>query len=91
MNDEIELHGWTAVPRDPKVFLSKRSKNKEPEPLLIDDLPFPIDELVTKVQEFAKSELREETYNHSMRVYYFGNPLVLLSAAKYQQLPSSSH
>lgn len=70
MTNEIEEHGWTAVPRDFNTLLKDR---KEPSPLLVDDIPWPVEDLVTKVQKYAKDELREETYNHSMRVYYFGN------------------
>ena len=73
MTTEIEEHGWTAVPRDFKELLQGKPYLKEPTALVVDDIPWPIDDLVTKVQGYAKGDLREETYNHSMRVYYFGN------------------
>lgn len=69
----IAVHGWTAVPRDPKVFLEGKEYLHAPAPLLVQDMDFPRDDpLVAKVQNYAKEHLLEQTFNHSMRVYYFG-------------------
>lgn len=71
--DSLALRGWTAVVRDPKVLLSGDSYINKPSPLLVKDIPFPSDDdLVAKVQEYAKAKLTPQTYNHSMRVFYFG-------------------
>lgn len=45
----------------------------EPGPLSIDSIKFPFDDLVVaKTLDYAKAVLHPETFNHSMRVYYFG-------------------
>ncbi|KAI4154078.1 MAG: hypothetical protein LQ340_001903 [Diploschistes diacapsis] len=75
MTAQIEEHGWTAVPRDFKVLLQGKPYLKEPTGILVDDIPWPVDELVTKAQEYAHGELGAQTYNHSMRVYYFARAI----------------
>lgn len=73
--EDIALHGWTAVARDPQALLSGRSYINSPGPLLARDISFPSDDdLVVRVQEYAKDKLAPQTYNHSMRVFYFGKP-----------------
>lgn len=72
-NAEVAQHGWTAIARDPQIVLSGKSNLHEPAPLLVKDIAFPGDDvLVAQVQAYAKSKLAPQTYNHSMRVYYFG-------------------
>lgn len=75
MADSISIHGWTALPRDPSVILDGKKNVKAPEPVTVDNIPLPSTELARKVLEYAKKELREETFNHSMRVYYYGTLL----------------
>lgn len=70
--DPITVHGWTSVPRDPKVILDGKPYIHQPSPLLVKDISFPSeDPLVKSVQQYAKEKLLPQTYNHSMRVYYF--------------------
>lgn len=70
---EVAQHGWTAIARDPQVVLSGKSSLHEPKPLLVKDIAFPSDDaLVSNVQAYAKEKLAPQTFNHSMRVYYFG-------------------
>lgn len=70
--DPIAHHGWTAVPRDAAVILNSKPYIHEPKPLLVKDIKFPSDDpLVVKTQQYAKEKLLSQTYNHSMRVYYF--------------------
>lgn len=72
-SDPVATHGWTAVPVDPNVILGGKEYIHEPEPLLVKDIKFPSDDpLVVKVQEYASEKLSPQTFNHSMRVYYFG-------------------
>ena len=67
-------HGFTAVSRDIDNKILKGAKNvKDPIPLSTEDINFPSEALVQKVQEYAKAHLNEQTFNHSMRVYYYGN------------------
>lgn len=74
-SDPITVHGWTAVPRDTSILLGGKEYIHKPEPLLIKDMKFPSeDPLVTRIQEYAREKLPPQTYNHSMRVYYFGIP-----------------
>ena len=71
MSDSKEIHGWTAVPRDP-VILFKSYTKSEPKPLVVNDIPLPDSSLSRKVLAYAEKELSEQTFNHSMRVYYYG-------------------
>ena len=74
--DNVALQGWTAVVRDPKVLLSGKPHINEPSPVLVKDIAFPSDDdLVVKVQEYARDKLPSQTYNHSMRVFYFGESM----------------
>ncbi len=54
------------------IFLGKPFLNK-PQPLLVNDIKFPSDDsIVAKVHQYAKEKLPGKTFNHSMRVFYFG-------------------
>jgi cyanamide hydratase len=69
--DTVATHGWTAVPSDSNAILKGRPYIHKPEPLLVKDMTFPSEDVVTKVQQYAKEKLAPQTYNHSMRVFYF--------------------
>ncbi|KAF1982211.1 cyanamide hydratase [Aulographum hederae CBS 113979] len=71
MSDSITQYGWTAVPRSEEQLLALIDSSNT-KPIDISDLPFPTGELVDHVMEYAKKELTEETFNHSMRVYHYG-------------------
>lgn len=76
-DDPVAVHGWIAVPTDANVVLGGNDYIHEPEPLLVRDIKFPSDDpLVARVQEYAHEKLAPQTFNHSMRVYYFGTSLV---------------
>ena len=83
--DSIPSYGWTAVVRSQKALLRNQPYINVPEPILVKDIPFPSDPLVTKVRDYAKKHLLEQTYNHSMRVYYFGMAILQ------QQFPDRAH
>ncbi|KAH8652052.1 urea hydro-lyase cyanamide [Xylariales sp. PMI_506] len=71
--EDIAKHGWTAVPVDSNVIFGNKPYLHEPAPMTIAEIPFPSDDpIVAEVQAYAKEQLSEPTYNHSMRVYYFG-------------------
>lgn len=59
----MSQHGFTALPRDINVLLKGRTNINDPEPVMVRDITLPETPLAKKVQEFAKMELREETYN----------------------------
>ncbi len=80
-SDSVAVHGWSAVPADANaIFLGKPFLNR-PTPLLVDEIKFPSeDPVVAKVQAYAKEKLPSKTFNHSMRVFYFGNYAALFAS-----------
>ncbi|KAI1841547.1 hypothetical protein JX265_013512 [Neoarthrinium moseri] len=71
--DDIAKHGWSAVPRDSNDIFGDNPYLHKPPVMTVDKIPFPSeDPIVSNVQTYAKEHLQEPTYNHSMRVYYFG-------------------
>ncbi|GAP89285.1 putative cyanamide hydratase [Rosellinia necatrix] len=74
--NDIARHGWTAVPCDANVIFRKKPIVK-PSALEVANMKFPADDpIVAKVQLYAKEHLAEQTYNHSMRVYYWGVSII---------------
>ncbi|KAI1339436.1 hypothetical protein F5Y15DRAFT_72955 [Xylariaceae sp. FL0016] len=75
--DDITNHGWNAVPRDADSMLQGKAYRHKPSGLTLSEIPFPADDaLVDKVQHYAKEHLPEQTYHHSMRVFYFGHSII---------------
>jgi cyanamide hydratase len=72
MSGSVQQHGWTAVPRSLQKLVDSRKEMKAAQPLNIKDIKLPESSLVDNVQAYAKKNLSTETYNHSMRVYYYG-------------------
>jgi cyanamide hydratase len=71
-SNEVSENGWTAVPVDAGAIFKGRPYINEPEAVTVNDVHFPSDDpIVAQVQEFAKKHLPRQTYNHSMRVFYF--------------------
>jgi len=68
----VETYGWTAVPRDLETLLKSGKHVGEAKPMKVEEMKTPQSGLVKKVMEYVKKELPEETFNHSMRVYYYG-------------------
>jgi len=75
-NENIALHGWTSVVRDHQALLSGKPYINKPSTLLVKDITFPSDNIVTKVKEHAKEQLPAPTFNHSMRVFYFASAIL---------------
>lgn len=69
---DVALHGWTPVVRDHQALLSGKPYINEPSTLLVKDIQFPSDDVVVKVRKHAEEKLPAPTFNHSMRVFYFG-------------------
>jgi len=63
-------HGFNAVPRDPEVIL--KGHNGESPYIPMKEIAVPDTKVVRAVDEYVKKELSRETYNHSVRVYYYG-------------------
>ena len=72
MSATSKPYGWHAVPRNPKTLLQGKSKLSDPPVYTIADLPYPDTDLVQQSLAKVSSELRRETLNHSLRVYYYG-------------------
>jgi hypothetical protein len=64
-------YGWSAVARNPDVFLKDVSTANKKE-YSLHDLQFPESKLIQATLKFAKEHLNEPTVNHSQRVYIYG-------------------
>jgi cyanamide hydratase len=72
-SDAIAKHGWTAVPVDAEAIFKGKPYLHKPTALSVEDIHFPSDDpIVAKVQQYAQEQLPRQTYNHSMRAFYFG-------------------
>jgi cyanamide hydratase len=72
-NPDIEKFGWTAVPRHLKTLLQQSQASSSPaKHIAASSIKLPDSPLVKAVHEYVKKELPIETFNHSMRVYYYG-------------------
>ncbi|KAF7597022.1 hypothetical protein BBP40_011388 [Aspergillus hancockii] len=72
-HDEVEVNGWTSVPANAGAIFGDKSFINAVEALSIDEIKFPInDPVVERTVGYAKTVLPLETFNHSMRVYYYG-------------------
>nr|CDP31078.1 Putative protein of unknown function [Podospora anserina S mat+] len=76
-DDLISLHGFTPLPVDQDAIFQGKPFLHQPTPVPLSSIPYPssTDPLVAKVQEYAKEKLPIQTYNHSMRVFYWCTPL----------------
>lgn len=72
MSNKVKLYGWEAKPRDPSVVLSGKKNIRDPKPQTVAGNKLPDTPLAKSVLEYAEKELSTETFNHSMRVYYYG-------------------
>jgi cyanamide hydratase len=70
--DPVKAYGWTALPRKVEALLATRTDVKPPSPVLVASVPLPDSPLARALQTYAKKELQPETFNHSMRVFYYG-------------------
>lgn len=80
-NQELAANGWIAVPRSHSQGLSHVDENS-PAKISVNDVKLPDSDLVRKTYEYAKQELPEKTFNHSMRVYYYGMFTSLVSSSR---------
>ena len=71
---QLEEYGWTAVPRDRTNVPTEEAAESKPTDLDFEK-DWPSTDVVRKAQEYVKGQLSTETYNHSIRVYHYGEPL----------------
>ncbi|PMB66309.1 Cyanamide hydratase [Beauveria bassiana] len=70
--DDIKLNGWTAVPINASQLFNGQTYNHVPSALKVRDMQFPADNpVVQQVQHYVKERFPRETYNHSIRSYYY--------------------
>ncbi|KAF3075360.1 Cyanamide hydratase [Trichoderma lentiforme] len=81
---DIAQNGWSSLPLDPSQLWGGKPFRNIPEPILVDDIKFPEDPIAVEVQKYAKEMLPIQTFNHSMRVFYFASAIVM------QQFPKES-
>ncbi|KAH8805230.1 cyanamide hydratase family HD domain-containing protein [Xylogone sp. PMI_703] len=76
-NSTIEKYGWTAVPVDLGNLLSLVDAFSKPAaPVSVSSIPIPDSLLAQEAQKYAQKELPIETFNHSMRVFYYGQAIL---------------
>ncbi|KAJ5199825.1 cyanamide hydratase [Penicillium cf. griseofulvum] len=70
---EIAANGWTSMPANAGAIFRDGPFINKPESLSLREIAFPFDDpTVTKTLQYAKEKLHPETFNHSMRVYFYG-------------------
>ncbi|CAG8135454.1 unnamed protein product [Penicillium olsonii] len=70
---DTAANGWTSMPANAGAIFGDQPFINKPEPLSLGGIKFPFeDPTVAKTLEYAKKTLHHETYNHSMRVYFYG-------------------
>ena len=73
MSKIVQEHGWTAVPRSLEKLVASRKNPQPSKPITVESIALPDSPLVQQVLKYAEENLPIETFNHSMRVYYYGN------------------
>lgn len=74
-SQELFANGWKPVPRSFSKGLADIDKNK-PAKVSVEAVPVLRSDIVGKTYEYARKELPEKTFNHSMRVWYYGYAIV---------------
>lgn len=74
-HDTVEKHGWTSVPHDQSVLLQGVSP-WDPADYTFAEMDFLESEkgLTARVAEYALKNFPKQVYNHSLRVYFYGQP-----------------
>ncbi|KAH6634873.1 hypothetical protein B0J18DRAFT_32755 [Chaetomium sp. MPI-SDFR-AT-0129] len=91
MSDAIAEHGWTAVPVDAEAIFNGKPYLHKPGPASVKDFPFPSDDpIVAKTQAYAKEHLPQQTYNHSMRVFYWASIIQAQQFSSLTKIPPIS-
>ncbi|RGP80739.1 cyanamide hydratase [Fusarium longipes] len=75
-SDEIALNGWSAVPVDAGKIFQNGPYINVPEYFDIKSIQFPTENLVKQTQKHSKDSLQKQTYNHSMRVFYWSTVIL---------------
>ncbi|KAK5129490.1 hypothetical protein LTR08_003213 [Meristemomyces frigidus] len=70
-----EEFGWPSVPRNRSNIPSKSDAHTTPVDANFEAI-WPKSDVVKRAQDHIKTVLPTETYNHSLRVYYYGHAMV---------------
>lgn len=73
-DDVRKNYGWQQVPLSHKKLL--QGQETTTKPMRIEDVHEPQSDIASLVRDYAKQHLPRQTYNHSMRVYYFGYAII---------------
>ncbi|GHJ87521.1 hypothetical protein NliqN6_3923 [Naganishia liquefaciens] len=69
MTDPVKQYGLSAIPAD-QSKLSPATKT--PKPVSAQDLKPPTTPFCSRINDYARIELSDDTYRHSLRVYSYG-------------------
>lgn len=72
MSKHVEDYGWHAVPRSLDTLVANRPTKRPSKPVVVENVPLPESPLAKQVTAYAKEHLPHKTFNHSMRVFYYG-------------------
>lgn len=79
MTDSIKEFGFTAVPASASTLLTSTptypKPNTAPIAIPVSETPIPTTPLAQRINTYARTHLPEPTYNHSLRVYHFGQAI----------------
>lgn len=77
-HQDVAANGWTSMPANAGAIFADRPFINKPDDLLLSDIKFPSDDpVVSKTLKYAKEVLHPETFNHSMRVFFYGMSVCL--------------
>ena len=72
-HQEVAANGWTSMPANAGAIFGDRPFINKPDELSLSGIKFPSDDpVVSKTSKYAKEVLHPETFNHSMRVFFYG-------------------
>ncbi|KAL2783996.1 cyanamide hydratase [Aspergillus keveii] len=72
-HDETKANGWTSMPANAGAIFKDQSFIEKAVAIELDQVQFPYDNtVVAKTLDYARAVLHPETFNHSIRVYYYG-------------------
>ncbi|KAJ5664144.1 cyanamide hydratase [Penicillium longicatenatum] len=70
---EVAANGWTSTPANAGAIFADQPFINKPDELSLNDIKFPFDDpVVSKTLKYAKEVLHPKTFNHSMRVFFYG-------------------
>ena len=70
-------------------LITSRKDPKPSNPMNVDGIPLPDSPLVQHVMKYAKENLPSETFNHSMRVYYYGQAITIQHFPSWRYSPET--